>query len=254
MKNSFFNRLFFFLLVIFSSLGLVTDSFGQKSEGLKIKGSVVDTEGKIVKGAVILIKGTTSGTVTNMEGNFALTVPSADAVLVVSFIDFETKEVLVGEKTEFQISLKPEAAAKLSEDGFMVHDKVDQMPSPSGGIAAWNQYMSKSVKYPQSAREAKTQGTVVVGFKVNEDGELVDAEVIRGIGGGCDQEAVRVVAEGPNWEPAIKGGQAVTTQLTLPIRFVISTDPGVSSPKQRNEKAIADRFGKHVTVIGYEAN
>lgn len=247
-------RLSYFCLLLFGFLAIFSDSFAQKiSEGIKIKGSVVDQDDKIVRGASILIKGTTSGTVTNMDGNFWLTVPSSDAVLVVTFIDLETKEILVSDKTEFKITLKPEVKFQLSEAGFMVHDKVDQLPTPSEGIEEWNRYLSKNIKYPQTAREANTQGTVIVGFKVKEDGTVANVEIIRGIGGGCDQEAVRIIAEGPDWEPAIKGGQAVTTQLSLPIRFVIAVDPGVSSPKQQNEKAIADRFGKHVTVVGYKA-
>jgi len=254
MKPSFSLKLAFLSLLFFGSLLMSPDSFAQKSnEGIKIKGSVVDQTGKIIPGAVLLIKGTTSGTVTNIEGNFALTVPSTSSILVVSFIDFETKEVLVGDNIDFKITLKSEAKFQLAEEGFMVHNRVDELPKPSEGIEGWNRYMARNIKYPQSARESKIQGTVIVGFEVKEDGSVANVEVIRGISGECDQEAVRIIAEGPTWNPGKIGDQAVSTQISLPIRFVLAVEPGIASPKQQNEKAIADRFGKHVTVVGYQA-
>lgn len=254
MKLSFSFNSAYLSLLFFGSLLIYSHSFAQKSsEGIKIKGSVVDQNDKIIPGAILLIKGTTSGTVTNIEGNFALTVPSTSSILVVSFIDFETKEVLVGDNTEFKITLKSEAKFQLAEEGFMVHNRVDELPKPSEGIEGWNRYMARNIRYPQSSRESNTQGTVIVGFEVKEDGTVANVEVIRGIGGECDEEAVRIIAEGPQWIPGKKGDQAVTTQISLPIRFVLAVEPGVASPKQQNEKAIADRFGKHVTVVGYQA-
>jgi TonB family protein len=254
MKTAHSFKISFLYFLFFGSLLICSDSFAQKSnEGIKIKGSVVDQDGKIVKGAAILIKGTTSGTASDLDGNFALTVPSTSSILVVSFIDFETKEVLVGDNTEFEISLKSEAKFLLAEEGFMVHDRVDELPKPSEGIEGWNRYMARNIKYPQSSRESNTQGTVIVGFEVKEDGTVANVEVIRGIGGECDEEAVRIIAEGPQWIPGKKGDQAVTTQISLPIRFVLAVEPGIASPKQQNEKAIADRFGKHVIVVGYQA-
>lgn len=89
---------------------------------------------------------------------------------------------------------------------------------------------------------------------MKEDGTVANVEVIRGIGGECDEEAVRIIAEGPQWIPGKKGDQPVTTLITLPIRFVLAVEPGVASPKQQNEKAIADRFGKHVIVVGHQVD
>ena len=260
MKLSNVLRLPFFILCLVSASTIYSESFAQKtSEGIKISGSVVDQEGKIVKGAVILIKGTTSGTATDLDGNFNLTVPSESSVLVVSFIDFKEEEVTVGEKRKFQISLQAEekttqVSFQLSENGFMVHDQVDQLPKPFVGFDAWNQYLAKNIKYPKSARESNMQGTVIVGFEVQEDGTVSNVEVIRGIGGECDQEAVRIIEEGPAWNPAKLANKAVATQISMPIRFVMAKETGISSRKQQQEKAIADRFGKHVVVVGYTAD
>ncbi|WP_111671175.1 energy transducer TonB [Algoriphagus litoralis] len=250
----------FLILILFISMFIQNESFAQKSnEGIKISGSVVDQNGKIVKGAAILIKGTTSGTATDLEGNFNLTVPSESSVLVVSFVDMKSEEVPVGKKKNFQITLETEAKTRepqyqVSEDGYMVHNQIDQFPIPTNGVDEWKKYMAKNLTYPKSARNAKTQGTVIVGFKVLEDGSVANIEVIRGIGGECDQEAVRIIAEGPKWNPGKKDEQAVVTQISLPIRFVIAKDSGIATLNQREEKAIADRFGKHVVVVGYQAD
>ncbi len=255
MQNTIISRLFILLVAI---LGFQVEAISQDtSGGFLVEGRVNNAQGEKAAGAVILVKGTTTGTVTDTMGSFALKVPSEESILVISHYSSPSSiEVALkgSKKVVVRFGDNPETNPRLLGEGFMVHGNVDEAPSPSEGIHEWNKYMSKNIKYPQSARASNTQGTVIVGFKVKEDGTVADVEVIRGIGGGCDQEAVRIIAEGPTWDPGKIGDQPVVTQITLPIRFVIAVDPGVASPDQRNEKAIADRFGKHVTVIGYQAN
>ncbi|GMQ23501.1 hypothetical protein Aoki45_01830 [Algoriphagus sp. oki45] len=100
-----------------------------------------------------------------------------------------------------------------------VHKQVEEMPSPPGGMQGFTQYMIDNLKYPEAAKEANIQGMVMVTFVVRADGSVDTIEVLRGIGGGCDEEAVRVVAESGKWTPGKKEGKAVNTQVTLPIQF-----------------------------------
>lgn len=100
-----------------------------------------------------------------------------------------------------------------------VQKQVDEMPVPPGGMEGFTQYMIKSLKYPASAKEAKIQGMVMVTFVVKSDGSVDAIEVLRGIGGGCDEEAVRVIAESGKWTPGKKEGKTVPTQMTLPVQF-----------------------------------
>lgn len=255
MRHTITSKLFILLVAI---LGYQVEAFSQDtSGGFLVEGRVNNAQGEKAVGAAILIKGTTIGTATDTMGYFTLKVPSEESILVIShFSSPSSIEVALkgSKKVVVRFGESPENKPQLIGEGFIIHGKVDEAPSPSEGIYEWNKYMSKNIKYPQSARESKTQGTVVVGFKVNEDGTIADVEVIRGIGGECDQEAVRIIAEGPTWAPGKIDDQPVTTQISLPIRFVLARDPGDASPNQQNEKAIADRFGKHVTVIGYQAN
>ncbi|MBK7965013.1 MAG: energy transducer TonB [Bacteroidetes bacterium] len=99
---------------------------------------------------------------------------------------------------------------------------VEVMPEFPGGTAAMMEYLSKSVKYPSDALEAKITGKVFVSFIINEKGKVTDAKVLRGIGTSCDNEAIRVVNEMPNWKPGTQSGKAVKVKYTLPIAFKLS--------------------------------
>ena len=101
-------------------------------------------------------------------------------------------------------------------------DVVETPPTPSGGMAAWNNYLSENLKYPAQAKEMGVEGTVIAVFVINTDGSITDVELLRGIGAGCDEEAVRVIQNAPNWEPGKQRGQAVRTRMRLPIRFKLS--------------------------------
>jgi TonB family protein len=255
-KYTFNKSTWYALLIVAGMLSFSALNAQSLTSGIKIQGSVVDEKDQIIKGAAILIKGSTSGTVTDMEGNFTLTVPSNQSVLVVTFIDFQTQEVKVGEDTQFKIRLETDKKNLQSEkvinraEGYKVYDQVDLIPKPLSE-QGWNQYLAKNIIYPESARKSGIDGTVILGFEVNEKGSIQNVEVIRGIGGGCDQEAVRVVADGPEWTPGFIYQRPVTTKLSMAIRFVLAGDPGASSPKQQNEKLIADPYGKHLLVVGY---
>lgn len=96
---------------------------------------------------------------------------------------------------------------------------AEKMPEFDGGQKALNKYLDKNLRYPQIAKDNKIHGTVFVKFVVNEDGSLSDMLVIRGIGGGCENEALRLVQEMPAWQPATQNGKPVKCYFTLPIKF-----------------------------------
>lgn len=98
----------------------------------------------------------------------------------------------------------------------VIQPYAEEMPQYPGDIYA---YLAKSVKYPQTAINNDIQGRVIVGFVVNEDGVISNAVVKRGIGSGCDEEALRVVNAMPAWKPGRQNGKAVKVYYTLPINF-----------------------------------
>lgn len=98
---------------------------------------------------------------------------------------------------------------------------VESMPGYPGGDAARMQFLQENIKYPQMARESGIQGTVYVTFVVETDGRVTDVRVLRGIGGGCDEEAIRVIQLMPRWVPGKQRGKPVRVQFNMPIKFTL---------------------------------
>jgi TonB family protein len=102
-----------------------------------------------------------------------------------------------------------------------VYDEVETVPIPSGGMAGWSSYLSANLGYPTTARRKGIEGIVLVAFIVNTDGTVSDFELLKGIGGGCDEEAIRIVKNSPKWTPGMQDGKAVRTLMRLPINFTL---------------------------------
>lgn len=102
-----------------------------------------------------------------------------------------------------------------------VYEVVEIVPIPSGGMAGWSAYLSANLGYPTTARRKGIEGTVIVAFVVNTDGTVSDFELLQGIGGGCDEEALRIVRNSPNWTPGMQDGKVVRTRMRLPINFLL---------------------------------
>lgn len=98
---------------------------------------------------------------------------------------------------------------------------VEEMPSFPGGEGQLVKYLGDNIKYPAIARENNITGTVFVTFVVGPDGSVKDVKVLRGIGGGCDEEAKRVVMAMPKWKAGKQRGKSVSVQYNLPIRFTL---------------------------------
>ena len=96
---------------------------------------------------------------------------------------------------------------------------VEQQPEFPGGIPALSAYLQRNLRYPGSASSAGVSGKVYLSFVVNTDGSLVNVEVAKGIGFGCDEEAMRVVRAMPHWKAGKQSGRAVRVKFSLPIIF-----------------------------------
>ena len=100
-----------------------------------------------------------------------------------------------------------------------VYNSVEKMPEFPGGEQAMLDYVSKNVVYPEEAINKGIAGRVFVSFIVEKDGSVNEVEVMRGIGGGCDEEAVRVVKSMPKWKPGKMKGKPVRVSYMMPIIF-----------------------------------
>lgn len=99
---------------------------------------------------------------------------------------------------------------------------VDEMPEFPGGDVAKFKFLATHIKYPVEAKEKKIQGTVYVSFVIDEEGTVTEVKVVKGIGYGCDEEAIRVVKLMPKWKPAKQKGKPVKIQQSLPIKFSLN--------------------------------
>lgn len=123
-----------------------------------------------------------------------------------------------------------------------VFDVVENMPSPQGGMEGWTDYVSKNLIYPKTAQEKGVEGTVYVSFIVDEDGSLQNPKILRGIGSGADEEAMRLVANAPKWTPGQQRGKNVPVEMKVPIKFELNTKAiGTPQPNQLDD----------VVVVGY---
>ena len=127
-------------------------------------------------------------------------------------LDVEMTEETVIEDVVFEEAPEEEQA----EEIFTI---VEDQPEPIGGMQAFYQYVSKHLKYPAQARRMGIEGKVFVQFVVDKDGRLTDVKAVKGIGAGCDEEAVRVIQGAPKWKPGKQRGRPVKVRMILPITF-----------------------------------
>lgn len=102
------------------------------------------------------------------------------------------------------------------EEIFVV---VETMPSFPGGMNKLMEYLQNNLRYPQLAKELNIQGRVFLTFVIEKDGSVTDIKLLRGIGGGCDEEAIRVVNNMPKWTPGSQRNRPVRVQFNLPVNF-----------------------------------
>ena len=105
---------------------------------------------------------------------------------------------------------------KKEEEIFMV---VENAPEYPGGEAELYKYLQKSINYPELAKQQNITGRVFVTFVVEKDGSIANPKILRDIGGGCGDEAIRVVRNMPKWKPGKQRGKPVRVQFNLPVMF-----------------------------------
>lgn len=126
-------------------------------------------------------------------------------------------DVEITEETEVEeIVFEEEPEEEEADQVFMI---VEEQASFPGGNEAWMKFLSKNLEYPRQAKRMGIEGAVFLSFIVDQQGSISDIQVIRGIGGGCDEEAVRVLKESPKWNPGKQRGRPVKSRMQFRIVF-----------------------------------
>lgn len=147
----------------------------------------------------------------------------------VTIINVVEDDVEVEDDIEIDIEFDEDEA--MEEFEFVVEDEeieeqhiflvVENMPEFPGGEAAMYKFIGKNIEYPRMAKESGISGRVFITFVVERDGSVTDVQILRGIGGGCDEEAVRVIRKMPRWSPGKQRGKPVRVQYRMPIKFTL---------------------------------
>ena len=123
-------------------------------------------------------------------------------------------------KKEVKVSQVTEAHPS-NDEVLQVFYFVELMPKFVGGEKALNEYFDKSIKYPEQAKKNGTKGEVFTSFIIEKDGSISNVKLKIGIGDGCDEEALRVVAAMPKWTPGLHNGKPARVQKFVPVTFRI---------------------------------
>lgn len=135
-------------------------------------------------------------------------------------IEIATGEIIEPEEdTELEVS-EPFASEDPEDDDQIIYKKVDEQAKFLGGQMAWLRYLKSNLKYPPAAQRAKIRGQVIVTFVVNKNGSIESVKLIKGLGFGCNEEAIRLIRAMPRWIPAVNKGKKVRSQTMQSISFV----------------------------------
>lgn len=127
-------------------------------------------------------------------------------------------------QTETAVASAQLSARKAIKVEGPIYDLADEVPQFPGGKEKLGKYLGENLKYPAAAQKANVEGMVFVNFVLTKEGEITDVKILKGIGFGADEEAIRVVSQMPRWTPAKKDGKAVNMRFNLPIRFLLEDE------------------------------
>jgi len=209
---------------------------------------------------------------------YGLSVPLFTCMLVFSSagIDAKSKEFIeksdvaepsstlkkIGEAGEvFNIEeeiVRPAAKAMNADtakkEAVYNYSSIEKMPGFPGGMPAFYKYIGMNFKYPAAARRDSVSGKLIMSFVVEKDGALTDIKVLRDLGAGTGEEAVRVLKESPKWIPGIQNGKPVRVQYTLPIALNLNSKVSKNVQGEIDSIRKSGNSREKLTVIGYGGN
>jgi TonB family protein len=186
--------------------------------GLQVNNLTNNFNVSLLKNRITMMTKTRSASWALIKVGFAL-----PALLLVLFLfTAGTSGILTAQDTQQKPNTTTEQKAVTQEKAStedVVFVVVEKMPEYPGGDDALTKFLVSNIKYPVEAKTKGIQGRVFVTYVVEKDGAVTNVKILRGIGGGCDEEAIRVVSSMPKWTPGEQRGEAVRVQFNLPIMF-----------------------------------
>lgn len=196
-----------------------------------ISGRIISSEDNLpLPGATIMIKGTKEGTVSDVDGNFVIKGPgNLNVILVASYLGMDSKEFKPASGAGNEIKLDPSALAlnEIVVVGYGVSRKSSvyeeddsgySPPAPVTGRKELNKYISENMVRPDTVTSGQ-KNIVVLAFRVSDDGKVDSITVVRSPGRIFSREAIRLIKEGPAWNPARENGETIPDEVRIRIVF-----------------------------------
>lgn len=188
-----------------------------------VQGAVFDGEGYPLIGATVILKHSGKGTVTDLEGRYSILADSIDRNLVISYTGYTTRELSLPGQNPVDVVMQEnenalsEVVVTAMEAQKSKKDAAGAKAEPRGGYARLNRYLRKNLQLPDDLKADTLSGSVILKFIVEPSGKLNHFQVLQSLCPACDQEAIRVLREGPPWE-VVGEQKPVEVILTTPFR------------------------------------
>jgi periplasmic protein TonB len=205
--------IFFFAIGLFFTMAIVVSAFeyeSQDQEAVELKGKTTDVFEEVIE---VPPTDQPPPPPPQIQAPVIVEVPDEEEIEEEIKVNLDI-EVTQDTKVE-EIIVKEEPKEETDE----IFTIVEESAAPKGGMGAFYKYVQDKMKYPPQARRMGIDGKVFVEFVVNKDGSISDVRAVKGIGAGCDEEAVRVVQSAPSWTPGKQRGKPVKQRMVLPITF-----------------------------------
>ena len=204
---------------------------------------VNDETGKPMPGVSIVVYGTTTGTITDIDGKFLLKVAKDNAKIIFSFVGYESVITDLKDGDNLKIRMKKEIVvisfdnlpeskdeAQQPRESIKIDNSkpvffvVEDMPEYPGGVNALNDYITSNTNYPKKAKKQNITGTVYVNFTIDKSGSVTDVYIDKNktVNPLLDKEAGRVVSEMPKWKPGMQRGKKVPVSMSVPVAFKLN--------------------------------
>lgn len=229
------------LLVAFANFQTPVQA-GTDGEPITITGQVSEKKtGKALPGTAVIIKGTTTGTLTGSNGEYVLQVDDRNARLVFSCVGFRTEDIPVGNHNKINVELQEDvleldfahgnkmqefndqeqASQKENTGNEKMYAIVENNPTYPGGTEALQKFIQENIRYPEAAKRNGIHGIVMVQYTIDAKGAVKNAKVMRGVSPEIDEEALRVTSLITGWKPASQNGKSIARTVTMPVKFVL---------------------------------
>ena len=189
----------------------------------KVTGKVSDESGEGLPGVNVVVKGTTTGVTTDLDGKFELNA-GEESTLVFSSIGMRAEEVEVGDQSTIDVYMEVDSQ-ELQEVVVTGYGSFDNDPEgyveamPTMGYTEFKKYLEEELFYPEEAISQGIEGTVVLQLVISRTGNISNIDIKRELGYGCDEEAIRLIKEGPRWSPATRDGINIESKVRVRIKF-----------------------------------